>query len=127
MKIRQHGVFEQYIQEWQKSFDRIIIDTSPINRVNANNIPAERVAAACDGCLIVVLAGSTTESMIISATDKLKNTSARIIRTVFHDLDYPNLKNQLLSAIKRLSPRFNSQAKRLAVWVRNNRFLDLEI
>ena len=127
MKLRQRGILEQYIQEWQKSFDRIIIDTSPINRVNANNIPAERVAAACDGGLIVVLAGSTTESMIISATNKLKNASARIIGTVFNDRDNPNLKNELLSAIKRLSPRFKSQAKRLEVWVRKNRFLDLEI
>ena len=128
MKIRQHGVFETiYIKNGKNLLIELLLTPRLSNRVNANNIPAERVAAACDGCLIVVLAGSTTESMIISATDKLKNTSARIIGTVFNDRDNPNLKNQLLSAIKRLSPRFKSQAKRLEVWVRNNRFLDLEI
>lgn len=127
MKLRQHGVLEQYIQEWKESFDRVIIDTSPLNRVNANNITPERVAAACDGCLVVILAGSTTESMIVSAIDKLSSASAHIIGCVFNDRDNPSLKNELIREIKRLRPRFNWLANHLEAWSSKNNFLDLEV
>jgi Mrp family chromosome partitioning ATPase len=127
MKLRQRGVLEQCIREWQKSFDRIIIDTSPLNRVNANNISPERVAAACDGCLVVVLAGSTTESMIVSAIEKLNSTSAHIIGCVLNDRDNPSLKNELIRETQRLRPHFNWLANHLEAWLSKNNFLDLEV
>ena len=127
MKLRQHGVLEQCIQEWKKSFDRVIIDTSPFNRVNANNITPERVAAACDGCLVIVLAGSTTESMIVSAIDKLNSASAHIIGCVLNDRDNPSLKNELIRETKRLRPHFNWLANHLESWISKNNFLDLEV
>ncbi|MBV1920859.1 MAG: hypothetical protein KUG73_09270, partial [Pseudomonadales bacterium] len=67
LKLRRPGVLEECIEYWQSHFDNIIIDCSPINRINANNIPAERVASACDGCILVVLACKTTESMLLEA------------------------------------------------------------
>jgi Mrp family chromosome partitioning ATPase len=127
MKLREHGVLEQHIKEWQKSFDRVIIDTSPLNKVNANNIAPERVAAACDGCLVVVLAGSTTESMFVSAIDKLRSTSVTIIGTIFNDRDNPSLKNELIRESRRLKPLLNSLANYLESWLLKNRFLDLEL
>jgi len=127
VKLRQEGELEQCIQQWLTSFERIIIDTSPINRVNANNIHPERVAAACDGCLLVVLAGHTTESMVVSATDKLINASVQVLGCVFNDRDNPTLKNELIRETKRLRPRFDKLANRIENWLRNNRLLSLDV
>jgi len=105
----------------------VIIDTSPINRVNANNIPTERIAAACDGCLVVVMAGSTTEAMIVSAINKLTTASVRVLGCIFNDRDNPTLKNELLRETKRLRPRFDKLANRLDDWLRKNHLLSLEV
>lgn len=127
VKLRQQGELEQCIQQWLTSFERIIIDTSPINRVNENNIPPELVAGACDGCLLVVLAGHTTESMVVSAMNKLNTASVQILGCVFNDRDNPTLKNELIRETKRLRPRFDNLANRLEKWLRKNRLLSLEV
>lgn len=127
MKLRKPGVLEQCISEWHKNFDTVIIDTSPINRVNANNIPPERIAAACDGSLLVVLAGHTTEAMITSAVNKLNSAGAKLLGCVFNDRDNPPLKIELLREINRLENRFGSIAPRLKNWIHQNHLLSMEI
>lgn len=126
MKLRKPGVLEQCITEWHQSFDTVIIDTSPINRINANNIPAERIAAACDGSLLVVLAGHTTESMIITAVNKLNSAGAKLLGCVFNDRDNPPLKNELLREVQRLESRYSGIASHLGNWIQQNRLLSME-
>ncbi|MCF6336787.1 MAG: protein SypD [Gammaproteobacteria bacterium] len=126
MKLRKPGVLEQYIAEWQQTFDAVIFDTSPINRVNANNIPPERVAAACDGSLLVVLAGSTTEAMVSTAVNKLSAAGAQLLACVYNDRDNPSLKSELLRELHRFEPRFNNISHRLKNWVQQNRLLSME-
>lgn len=127
LKLRTPGVLEQFIVEWQKTFETIIFDTSPINRINANNIPAERVAAACDGCLLVVLAGSTAEAMVSAAVDKLAHANATLLGCIFNDRDNPTLKNELLREILRLEPRFGGLSRRIGDWIRNSHILATDI
>ena len=127
IKLRKPGELEQLIAEWQQSFDTIIFDTSPINRINASNIPAERVAAACDGCLLVVLAGNTTEAMVSGAAEKLKLAGANLLGCISNDRDNPPLKSELLRETQRLESRFGSLAKRIGNWIRKNHLLSTEI
>ncbi len=127
LKLRKPGVLEQCIEKWLKSFDSIIFDTSPINRINANNIPAERVSAACDGCLLVVLAGSTTEAMITTANEKLKSADASLLACIFNDRENPNLKNDLLRKVNQFRPIFKWVTFYIKRWIENNRFLSLEV
>ncbi len=127
IKLRRPGVLEQYIIEWQKTFDTIIFDTSPINRVNARNIPAERVTAACGGVLLVVLAGRTTEAMVFSATEKLTMAGASLLACVYNDRDNPPLKSELLRELHRLEPYFSGPAQRIKKWIQNSHLLTLEI
>jgi protein-tyrosine kinase len=127
MKLRKPGVLEELIIEWKKSFDIIIFDTSPINCVNANNIPAERIAEACDGCLLVVLAGNTTESMVSVAVEKLKCTNAILLGCVLNDRDNPSLKRELLRETRRLESICSGLAKRIGNWIRNSHLLSMEI
>ncbi|MCP4320911.1 MAG: CpsD/CapB family tyrosine-protein kinase [Psychromonas sp.] len=127
MKLRQPGVIEQCISEWLKSYDTVIIDTSPLNRVNAQNIPAERVAAACDGALLTVLAGQTTEASINSAHSKLDNAKAKLFGSVINDRDNPTLRDELLREVRRMEPLFSWLSKPLKKIINRNRLLTLEI
>lgn len=107
MKLRKPGVLEQCIREWQETYDTVIIDTSPLNQFNSNNIPPERVAAACDGCVLIVLAGQSDENMVSSAVNALKSAEAELLGCVYNDRDNPSLKAELIRETKRLTPRFS--------------------
>jgi len=127
MKLRRPCVLEQHIARWQLTFETIIFDTSPINRINANNIPPEQVAAACDGSLLVVLSGCTTEAMISTAIGKLNAAKAQLLGCVFNDRDNPPLKSELLREVQRLEPRFSNIAHCLSNWIQQNHLLAIEI
>jgi protein-tyrosine kinase len=127
MKLRQPGILENCINNWLLQYDNVIIDTSPINRINARNIPPERVAAACHGAILVVLAGHTTEAMLSTAVGKLNTANAQLLGCVFNDHDNPSLKNELIREAERLEPGFGWLSKRLKKLLYNNRLLTLEI
>jgi|GEM_PF-280390 len=125
IKLRQPGALEQCIAQWLQHYDRVIIDTSPLNRINAQNIPAERVAAACDGALLIVLGGQTSEAMVSSALKKLTTSDAQLLGCVFNDRDNPSLKNELLREVQRLG-KFSWLSRPLKKFINNNQLLTLE-
>jgi len=126
MKLRQPGTLEKCISEWMKHYDAVIIDTSPLNRINAQNIPPERVAAACDGALLVVLAGHTNEAMICAAVKKIATTKAQLLGCIFNDRDNPSLKNELIRVVERMG-KCNWLTRRLKKIINNNPLLALEV
>lgn len=127
MRLSEPGVLEGQIEQWRGTFDTVLIDTPPVNHVNGRNIPAERICAACEGALLVVLAGYTTEPMVHSAAEKLGQAGARLVGTVLNDRDNPPLRDELLREASRLEPLW----PRLAAWLKRligrNRFLAIEI
>ena len=127
IKLRKPGTLEQCIATWHREYDSVIIDTTPINQINANNIPAERVAAACDGALLVVLAGKTTEAMVSDAVDKLTAANASLLGCIFNDRDNPTLKNELLRETERLQPRFGKVSHLVRRWIKKSHLLSLEV
>lgn len=127
IKLRQPGVLELCIEQWFRQYDTVIIDTSPLNRINAQNIPAERVAAACDGALLTVLAGKTSEASVNSAVTKLHNANATLLASVFNDRDNPTLKSELLREVKRLPVFLNRLSQSLNKRINNSRLLKLEV
>lgn len=127
MKIRQPGVLEQCIENWLQQYDTVIVDTSPLNRLNAQNIPPERVAAACDGALMVVLAGKTAEAAVVNAVNKLHSTDAQLLACVLNDRDNPTLKSELLRQVERLEPRFMWLSRPLKKIILKSRLLALEV
>lgn len=127
MKLRQQGTLEHCIKDWLQQYDNVIIDTSPLNRHNARNIPAERVAAACNGSILVVLAGLTTEAMITTAISKLNTANATLLGCVFNDRDNPSLKNELIREAHRLEPQLGWFSKRLKRFLNNNSLLAMEV
>lgn len=127
MKIRQPGVLEKCIEEWLKQYDTVIIDTSPLNRINAQNIPPERVAAACDGAILVVLAGQTSEAAVSNAVTKLTNANAQLLGSVLNDRDNPTLREELLRETQRLEPRLAWLSRPLKRIINKSRLLALEV
>lgn len=127
MKLRKAGVLELCIEQWLQQYDSVIIDTSPLNRVNAQNIPPERVAAACDAAILMVLAGKTRMASITNALTKLNNAQVRLLGSVINDRDNPSLRDELLREIARVfsgSPRIRQYLVNL---INKNRLLTLEI
>lgn len=127
IKLREQGVLEQCISEWTQQFDCIIFDTSPLNRINAGNIPAERIAAACDGAILMVLAGQTREAMVTSAVNKLNTSNAKLLGCVFNDRDNPSVRNELLRMVEKLDTRFSWIARPLKKVINKNHLLTLEV
>ncbi|ASP39663.1 protein SypD [Bacterioplanes sanyensis] len=127
LQLRRPEELSRQIQQWQRDFDTLIFDTSPFSRINANNIPAEQVATACDGCLLVILAGQTTESMAQAAVEKLRSSDANLLGCVLNDRFNPPLQQELLREVNRL-PRFARRlAQALRQWIRQNPLLSLEV
>jgi len=127
MKLRQPGVLEQCIEEWLQQYDTVIIDTSPLNRVNAQNIPPERIACACNGAILIVLAGQTSEASVNNAISKLRNANAEILGSVLNDRDNPTLKNELLREIQRIEPLFCWLTNPIKKVINRSRLLALEV
>jgi len=127
LKLRKPGVLETCLEQWYLQYDTVIIDTSPLNHLNQHNIPAERVAAACDACLMVVLAGRTRESMVSAAIDKLNYTGSNLVGCVINDRDNPSLKSELLRESIRLEPRFTKISLFLRSWINSSSFFSLEM
>ncbi len=127
MKLRKAGVLELCIEKWLTQYDSVIIDTSPLNRMNAHNIPPERVAAACDAAILMVLAGKTPMASLSNALNKLNSAQAHLIGTVINDRDNPSLKDELLRETNRVFSRCNWLHKYISKLLNKNRLLTLEI
>jgi Mrp family chromosome partitioning ATPase len=126
LKLKQAGVLEQCIKQWREEFDTVIIDTSPLNRLNANNIPAERVASACDGTILTVLAGETDSDMLSTALEKLNNHQANLIGCIFNDRDNPRLKDELIRQANRIEKRWHWLGQYIKQKVSNFKLLSLD-
>ncbi|WP_028863926.1 hypothetical protein [Psychromonas aquimarina] len=127
IKLRQPGTLEQCISTWLEHYDTVILDTSPVNRINAQNIPAERAAAACDGAVLIVLAGHTNQAAVSGAVNKLNRAGAQLLGCVLNDRDNPSLKNELLRETERLPALFSRLSCSLKTFLVNNPLLTLEI
>jgi Mrp family chromosome partitioning ATPase len=127
VKLRKPGILEQQIDDWLKSYDTVLFDTSPLGRVNAKNLPAERVAAASQAALLVVLSSDTTKAMVSAAKQRLDSAGAQLAGCVLNDRFNPPLKQELLREVHRIPPRFDRLRNRLTGWLDNNRLLSLEV
>lgn len=125
--LRRTGALKKSIEQWLESFDAVIIDTSPLNRVNQNNIPAETVIEACGNAILVVLSGVTTNTMVQSALDKVSATGGLCVGLVLNDQFNPSLRKELIRKLTLLDRFWPSLAKGLKGWLHKKQLLSLEI
>jgi len=115
IKLREPDVLERAIQEWKQRYDVVLIDTPPLNNLNAGTISSPRICSACDSVVLVVLAGETTDSMVEVSVKKLMEADARLLGTVINDRDNPILKQELLRELDRLE----RYLPRMTEWLRD--------
>jgi len=102
LKIRERRLIENSIKRWKEHYDVIILDTSPLNAINRNNIPAELICASCDATIFVVMAGKTLEKNVKQSYTRLSNAKANLLGTVINDQHNPNLVDELIRETYRL-------------------------
>lgn len=127
MRLRKPGALETCIEKFKKDYQMVVFDTTAINRVNAKNIPAETIAAACDACILVVLSGQTTEQMVALASQRLQTANASLIGCVLNDQHTPSIRYELHREIQRLRPNFNTLANWLEKKVAASKLLNTEV
>lgn len=117
----------QLIRQWENEFDAIVIDTSPINSINRQNVPAELICSVAEAAIMVVRSGNTTEGDLLSATHKLRRLETALIGVVMNDVEQPRLADELIREAKRL----DKWLPRLSAWlidkIRANHFLNIAI
>lgn len=126
LKLRQPGTINTYIEQWQRDFDLIIFDATPVNRINSQNIPADTIAAACDACYLVVKTGSTLQTMVVDAVQRLKKAGANMAGCILNDMNNPSLRSELLRECQRLKPISTGLFNFFHNWVARNQYLSIE-
>jgi len=124
IRLREKTVLEQKIAVWREQFDAIIIDTSAINAVNRGNIPAETVCANCDGTIMVVLAGQTTQTSLRLAYSRLSSAGAKLLGTVINDRSNPSLGTELIRETLRFNSLLPTVMGKMRDYFRNSAFLN---
>lgn len=127
MALRKQDAIEQQINHWFQEYDYVVFDTAPINRISARNIPAQRVIQACEGAVIIALAGSTSEADVMTALSKLKKQKNKIVGWVINDRDNPSLKSEMLRELKRLDPLLGKYTSMLKKMINNSKFLSTSV
>lgn len=125
LEMRRGAFLDQQIEIWQESYERIVVDTSPLLQKNKGNIPANLVAAACDNTLLSVLAGRTTKTEVEKALKLLDMESINLLGTVLNLKDQPTLSEEMVREINRFSWLPEGVLNWLKQRVRNYKLIDV--
>ena len=115
------------IKHWLDTYDRIVIDTSPLLNINRGNIPAQIVASACDYAVLSVLSCATTKHQITKAITMLSDNRVQLLGTILNSRDQPSLPEELCRQINRLFFLPATWRRHIKHKIKQNRFLSIPI
>lgn len=124
--LRETHHFAEYLAVWQRQYDVVLFDTTPLNGSNKGNIPAERICHGCAGSILVVLAGITPASAVRTALDRLKSAGVTPTGTVLNDFHNPSLAEELRRESHRFDRLLPGFTQRLRGRIRASQLLNLE-
>ncbi|KEY91750.1 chromosome partitioning ATPase [Candidatus Photodesmus blepharus] len=111
------------IEQWLNNFERIVIDTSPLLKINHRNIPAQSVASACDKTILVVRGNINTTTQIESAMKLLRLRKISLLGTVFNAKDQPSLSHEIIRGLKKIPFISKNLRHKLEVRLLKSQFL----
>jgi Mrp family chromosome partitioning ATPase len=111
---REKAVIEAALCAWMARFDLVVCDVPSVNGQHPGNLPVHSLCAACDGTLLVVLAGRTRANDLETAANSLAAGGARVCGCVANDRFNPSLARELSRETRRL----DRHAPRIARWIR---------
>lgn len=125
--FREKTALQKGFERWGEIFECIVVDTSPLNRLNQGNIPPDRVCAACQGTLFVAQPGLTSEGNALEARDRLTAAGADLVGCVLNDRRMPSLADELCRETRRLERWCPKLMERVRARIRNAALLNQEI
>lgn len=127
LMLREKHFLSACLQAWLKAFDVVIIDTSPVNAINRHNLPAERIAAECDGVLLTVRSGVTRQAELSMAMERLSGMGVQLSGCVFNDINSPTLGDEIIRETYRLQRWLPGLMGRIRRWVRESPVLNMSV
>ena len=127
LAARDTSTLKECFQQWRQKFDCIVADTSPLTVRNQKNFPPESVCASCDGTVLVVLTGKTSETRVVEARHKLSIANARLVGAVLNDHHAPALADELIRETRRFDNAFPRVMKKLRAIIRCSTLLNQAI
>lgn len=123
IQLRSGNSLKHWLQQLTDGFDAVIIDTSPLNSVNYNNLPAEHVCSLVDAVLLVVQATSTRQADLLKACNRLSASHAPLRGCIINDRLNPPLQQELCRQIDKLHWLPQAWSVRMKHWIRQTHLL----
>jgi len=124
---RNPGQLEAHVDAWLTQFDAVVIDSACFSPSNPGAISAERIVAACEAVLLVVMAGVTTEPDVRHSCQRIQSAGGKLAGCVLNERYNPSLKQEMLRETERLPNFFGRFKSHLMQSIERNRLLSLEI
>ena len=115
------------MEHWLENYDVVVFDTSPVNAINRNNIPAESICAMVDGTIMAVMAGVTRQTEFQAAVDRLNHNEVSLIGVVYNDMSNPRLADEICRETRKMDKWFPKAMDRIRKYVRRSSFLNIEL
>ena len=100
LAYRDPTMLSKALSQWLEEFDRVIIDTSPLLRLNKKNIPAQVIAGVCDATILVASYGSTTTKQLEQAKSHLASCNANLTGAILNMKHTESLQVELLNSLE---------------------------
>lgn len=111
---REKAVIEAALGAWMGRYDLVVCDVPAVKAQHPGNLPVHSLCAACDGTLLVVLAGRTRANDLETTASSLVAGGSRLCGCVANDRFNPSLAQEL----DRETRRLDRVAPRLGHWLR---------
>ncbi len=127
LREREAEILQACFSRWLVHYDCVVADTSPLTIRNQENFPPENVCAACDGVLLSVLTGGTSETRVAEAITRLRSVGACITGTVLNDRRAPSLADELVRETFRFEKKLPKMMESIRQQIRRSVFLNQAI
>jgi protein-tyrosine kinase len=125
--FRQLDAIQSMIKQWLVNYDAVVFDTSPLNAINRNNIPAELICACSEGTLMVVQTAVTRQEELQQAVSRLKAYQVAVFGVVMNDVAFPTLQAELQRELRRIASRFPRLTHWLLLWIKRSPLVNIRI
>ena len=127
LDLREREKFSQCLNTWMDKFRYVFIDCSSVIHTDNQIIPAENICSVIQGCVLIVLAGRTTEAKVVEAVNKLKSVDANIVGTVLNDQFNQRLDDELCTATHKFDKYFPNLMEKIRHKIKNSAILTLNV
>lgn len=125
--FRQMDAIQAMLATWLEQYDAVVMDTSPLNAINKNNIPAELICACTQATLMVVKTAVTRQDELQQAVHRLQAYQVNVFGVVMNDQEFPSLRAELQREASRLQQKFPRLSGWLSRFAKGNYMVNIRI